>query len=36
MVQQKRGLKFALSKIESLLEAVEVIIPIENPYWELG
>jgi hypothetical protein len=31
MVQQKRGFKFALSKIESLLEVVKAIIPIGNP-----
>jgi hypothetical protein len=30
MVQQKRGFKFALSEIESLLELVKAIIPIEN------
>jgi hypothetical protein len=34
MVQQKRGLKFALSKIESLLEVVKAIISIVNPNWE--
>jgi hypothetical protein len=34
MVQQKRGFKFALSKIESLLEVVEAIIPIGNPNWD--
>ncbi len=33
MVQQKRGFKFSLSKIESLLEVVEAIIPIGNPDW---
>jgi hypothetical protein len=31
MVQQKRGFKFTLSKIESLLEVVKAIIPIGNP-----
>ncbi len=34
MAQQKRGLKFALSEIEILLEVVEVIIPIGNPNWD--
>jgi hypothetical protein len=34
MAQQKRGFKFALSKIESLLEVVKVIIPIGNPDWD--
>jgi hypothetical protein len=31
MAQQKRGFKFALSEIESLLEVIEAIIPIGNP-----
>jgi hypothetical protein len=31
IAQQKRGFKFALSKIESLLEVVKAIIPIGNP-----
>jgi hypothetical protein len=31
MVQQKRGFKFALFEIESLLEVVKAIIPIGNP-----
>jgi hypothetical protein len=30
MVQRKRGFKFALSKIESLVEVVKAIIPIGN------
>ena len=30
MAQQKRGFKFTLSKIESLLEVVKAIIPIGN------
>jgi hypothetical protein len=30
MAQEKRGFKFALSKIESLLKVVEAIIPIRN------
>jgi hypothetical protein len=34
MAQSKRGFKFALFKIESLLEVVEAIIPIGNPDWE--
>jgi hypothetical protein len=34
MVQQKRGYKFALSKIKSLLEAINAIIPIGNLDWE--
>jgi hypothetical protein len=34
MAQQKRGFKFALSEIESLLKVVEVIIPIGNPDWD--
>jgi hypothetical protein len=34
MAQQKRGFKFALSKIESLLKVVEAIIPIGNPDWD--
>ncbi len=34
MVQWKRGFKFTLSEIESLLEVVEAIIPIENPDWD--
>ncbi len=34
MPQQKRGFKFALSKIESLLEVVKAIIPIGNPDWD--
>jgi hypothetical protein len=31
IAQQKRGFKFALPEIESLLEVVKVIIPIGNP-----
>jgi hypothetical protein len=31
MAQGKRGFKFALYKIESLLEVVKAIIPIGNP-----
>jgi hypothetical protein len=34
MAQQKRGFKFALSKIESLLEVVKAIVPTRNPNWE--
>jgi hypothetical protein len=34
MAQQKRGFKFALSKIESLLKVFKAIIPIGNPDWE--
>jgi hypothetical protein len=34
MAQQKRGFKFALSKIESLLEVVKAIITIGNPDWD--
>jgi hypothetical protein len=34
MSQEKRGFKFALSKIESLLKVVKAIIPIGNPDWE--
>ncbi len=34
MVQQKRGSKYALSKIESLIEVVDAIIPIGNANWE--
>ncbi len=34
MAQRKRGFKFALSEIESLLKVVEAIIPIGNPDWD--
>jgi hypothetical protein len=34
MVQQKMGFKFALSKIVSLLEVIDAIIPIGNLDWE--
>jgi hypothetical protein len=34
MAQQKRGYKFALSKIGSLLKVIKAIAPIRNPDWE--
>jgi hypothetical protein len=34
MAQQKRGFKYALSQVESLLEVIDEIIPIGNPDWE--
>jgi hypothetical protein len=34
MAQRKRGLKFAISKIESLLKGVKAIITIGNPDWD--
>jgi hypothetical protein len=34
MAQRKRGFKFALSNIESLLKVVKAIIPIGNPDWD--
>ncbi len=34
MEQQKRGLRFTLSEIESLLEVVKAIVPIGNPDWD--
>jgi hypothetical protein len=34
MAQQKRGYKFILSEIDSLLEVIKGIISIENPDWD--
>ncbi len=34
MVQQKRGYRFALSKIDSLLKVIKAIIPIGNSDWD--
>jgi hypothetical protein len=34
MAQQKRGFKFALTKVERLLEVIDEIITVGNPDWE--